>query len=133
MKRYDDIYAGGIQGTDQLDPADSLAGEIGEDPLDVGYSPPERESVATRWGNTLEEVRQGESLAAHLAEEEPEFCDRDLDEIDEDPQAGRLVVPDGGAYGDVGRADIAEIAPDVGRRGWAVSAGEGAMHVVDGQ
>src|SRR5664279_5133248 len=100
MSRRDDIYVGAIQGSDQLDPADSLAGEIGEDPLDAGYSPPDRQPVATRWGNTLDELRQGESLAAHLAEEEPDVCEDDLDQIDQDPRAGRLVAPDEGAHED---------------------------------
>ena len=130
MSRHDDIYVGAIQGSDQLDPADSLAGEIGEDPLDAGYSPPDRQPVATRWGNTLDELRQGESLAAHLAEEEPDVCEDDLDQIDQDPRAGRLVAPDEGAHED---SESEEIARDVGRAGWASSAEEAAMHIIDGQ
>ncbi len=129
MTRRDDIYAGGYQGHDQLDPAESLTGEIGEDPLDAGYSPPDREPVATRWGNTLDEVRRGESLDQHLAEEEPDIDESILDEVDEEERAGRLVDP---SYGAVQDYEAAEIATDVGRAGWASSAEEAAMHIVEG-
>jgi hypothetical protein len=130
MGRRDEIYEGGFQGYDQLDPADSLTGEIGEDPLDAGYSPPDREPVATRWGNTVDEIRRGESLDQHLAEEEPDITELDLDEVDEEPRAGRLVAPDEGAHNaEEGR----EWARDAGRAGWASSAEEAAMHIVEGQ
>ena len=128
MARHDDIYEGSIEGSDQLDPADSLTGEIGQDPLDAGYSPPDREPTATRWGNTVDEIIHGESLEARLAEEVPEFCEDDLDSADEEPRAGRLVSPDGGAYEHYeGQA----FAADVGRAGWASSAEEAAMHIVE--
>jgi hypothetical protein len=132
MSRRDDIYVGGFQGYDQLDPADSLAGEIGEDPLDAGYTLPDRPPAATRWGNTVDEVRRGESVEQHLEEEEPEGADddtdEDVDELDEDARAGRLVAPDEGAHG----VDQSELtAQDVGRAGWAASAEEAAMHIVE--
>jgi len=128
MGRHDDIYEGFIQGTNQLDPADSLAGEIGEDPLDAGYSPPDREPVATRWGNSVDELIRGESLDARLAQEQPDVSEDDLDEIDRDQRAGRLVAPDEGAHDDV---KIQAIATDVGRAGWASSAEEAAMHIIE--
>jgi len=128
MSRHDDIYEGFIQGTNQLDPADSLAGEIGEDPLDAGYSPPDREPVATRWGNSVDELIRGESLDARLAQEQPDVSEDDLDEIDRDQRAGRLVAPDEGAHDDV---KIQAIATDVGRAGWASSAEEAAMHIIE--
>jgi len=128
MARHDDIYEGFIEGTDQLDPADSLTGEIGEDPFDAGYSPPDRSSAATRWGNTEEEVLHGEPLEARLAEEVPEFSEADLDAADEDPRAGRLVSPDEGANE---HYESQAFAQDVGRAGWASSAEEAAMHIVE--
>lgn len=86
MSGREEIYVGAFQASAQLDPAESLAGEIGDDPLDAGYSPPEREPVATRWGNTVDEQLRGESLDQHLAEEEPDVSDDDLDEADQDPR-----------------------------------------------
>lgn len=130
MGRREDIYEGGFQAYDQLDPADSLTGEIGDDPLDAGYSPPDRQPIATRYGTTLDEMRRGESLDQHLAEEEPDFCEDDLDEVDEEPRAGRLIGPHDGAYPD---EDGEAIASDMGRAGWASSAEEAAMHIVEGQ
>jgi hypothetical protein len=130
MNQREDLYAGGFQAHDQLDPADSLAGDIGDDPLDAGYSPPERDPAATRWGTTLDEQRRGESLAQHLAEEEPEVCEQDLDEVDEDARAGRLVASEDET--DVAR-DFQLIGHDVGRAGWASSAEEAAMHIVQGE
>jgi hypothetical protein len=127
MNRDEEIYVGGFQASDQLDPAESLAGEIGDDPLDAGYSPPEREPVATRWGNTGEEQLRGESLEQHLAEEEPDISEDDLDTFDPYPRVGRLVAPDEGAH------PIEEgqfVASDLGPAGWASSAEEAAMHIV---
>jgi len=126
--RHDDIYEGFIDGTDQLDPADSLAGEIGEDPLDAGYSPPDREPVAIRRGSSTDEFGYTASLEARLAMEEPEISEDDLDEVDEEPRAGRLVAPDEGAHGD---DESQAIARDVGRAGWASSAEEAAMHIIE--
>lgn len=127
MSGRDEIYVGGFQGSDQLDPAESLAGEIGDDPLDAGYSPPEGEPVATRCGSTGDEQLRGESLAQHLAEEEPDFSEEDLDEFDQYPRVGRLVAPDEGAHPvEEGQA----IASDLGPAGWASSAEEAAMHIV---
>jgi hypothetical protein len=121
MRRRDDIYAGSVEGTNQLDPADSLAGEIGADPLDAGYSPPDREPAATRWGSTEYEVIHGESLDQRLAEDEPDISEDLLDEFDSEPRAGRLVAID---------EDSPGAARDVGRAGWAATAEEAAMHVI---
>jgi hypothetical protein len=124
MSGSGDIYAGVIDGSDQLDPADSLTGQIGEDPLDAGYSPPDREPIATRWGNTVDELLRGESLAAHLAEEEPEVSEQDLDEFDQEPRAGRLV-----AVAEDAQDDGELIGRDAGAAGWASSAEEAAIHI----
>jgi hypothetical protein len=133
MPRRDEIYVAGYQGRDQLDPADSLAGELGEDPLDAGYSPPDREPAGLRVRITDAECWRRESLDERLAEEEPDASDDEPDpDIDVDhrsPQerAGRLVAPDEGALED---SEPLEIARDVGRAGWAASAEEAAMHLV---
>jgi hypothetical protein len=125
MTESDDLYVGAIVDRDQADPSDTLTGDNTEDPLDAGYSPPERESHSWR-GDTAEEARAGESLDRHLAEEEPDITDDDIDE--EQPRAGRLVAPDEGAH-PVEEKD--EIAKDVGRAGYAASAEEAAVHIVD--
>ena len=125
MTESDDLYVGAIVDRDQADPSDTLTGDNTEDPLDAGYSPPERESRSWR-GDTAEEARAGESLDRHLAEEEPDITADDIDE--EQPRAGRLVAPDEGAH-PVEEKD--EIATDVGRAGYAASAEEAAVHIVE--
>jgi hypothetical protein len=125
MTESDDLYAGAIVDRDQADPSDTLTGDNTEDPLDAGYSPPERESHAWR-GDTVDEARAGESLDQQLAEEEPDISEDDVDP--EEPRAGRLVAPDEGAH-PVEEKD--EIATDVGRAGYAASAEEAAVHIVE--
>jgi hypothetical protein len=133
MPERDEIYVGGYQDRDQLNPADSLAGELGEDPLDAGYSPPDREPAGLRRRTTDAEQWQRESLDERLAEEEPETGDdepgQDIDIDRRTPQqrTGRLVAPDEGGLDD---DEPLEIARDVGRAGWAASAEEAAMHLV---
>jgi uncharacterized protein DUF5709 len=126
MSESDDLYVGGIAGNDQVDPSESLTGDNTEDPLEAGYQPPERESHSWR-GDTAEEAREGESLDRHLAEEEPEVWDTDVDDVEPDERTGRLVAPDEGAHEDT-EAD--EVATDVGRAGSASTAEEAAMHVI---
>jgi len=126
--RKDDIYEGFLEGSDQLDPADSLTGQIGEDPLDAGYSPPDREPVATRWSSTEEDILHGPSLDVRLSAEEPDIAEDTLDTYDENPRAGRLVSPDEGAHS---HDESQAIASDVGRAGWASTAEEAAMHIVE--
>ena len=125
MSESDDLYVSPVIGSDQVDPADSLTGDNTEDPLDAGYSPPERESHSWR-GDTAGEASEGESLDDKLAEEEPDLGEADLAAADEQPRAGRLVAPDEGAHPDVEKD---EIATDVGRAGEAASAEEAAMHI----
>jgi hypothetical protein len=128
MRRHDEIYVAGYQGYDQLDPADSLAGEIGEDPLDAGYSPPDREPAAIKHPLSEDDEWRGESLDERLAEEEPEFSEADLDLADQEDRAGRLVDP---SEGGLGSYESMEIATDVGRAGWGASAEEAAMHIIE--
>jgi hypothetical protein len=111
------------------------------DPLDEGYSPPEKWSAGQRYGNTPLEESLGESLDQRLEQEEPEpdpyvvaeteDLDADVDKPDAevgDLRAGRLVAPDEGAHTDVER-DL--VAQDVGIDGAAAGAEEAAMHIID--
>lgn len=127
MTDSDDTYVGGIEAESQLDPSEALTGDNTNDPLDAGYSPPERASHSWR-GDTAEEASEGESLDQHLAEEEPEVWDNDEDDVEPEPRAGRLVAPDEGAHE---RLESDEVAEDVGRAGYASSAEEAAVHIVD--
>ena len=126
----DDLYEGGFQGHDQVDPSESLTGDNTEDPLDAGYSPPDREPHNLRAARTTEEEYEGESLDELLAEEEPDVTEQDVLAADADPRAGRLVAPDEGAHPD---EEAEEIATDVGRDGYAASAEEAAVHIEDEQ
>ena len=119
-----------------LDASDTLEGNPGDDPLDTGYEPPDKWSAGERFGNTLAEEREGESLDQLLAEEEPEpdpYAARDEDDdedaplgVDEpDRRSGRLVAEDEGAHSDT-EADL--VARDVGIDGGAASAEEAAVH-----
>ena len=119
---------------------DSLVDDRGlAEPLDEGYSPPEKWSVAEGFGNTPYEESIGESFDQRLAQEEPE-ADVDLPEPDEQSEsaiddgevgrvrAGRLVATDLG-FGEDTEKDL--IGIDVGIDGAAASADEAAMHIVD--
>jgi hypothetical protein len=123
--------AADASGDYQLTPSDTLTGDDELDPLDVGYSPPDREPRATRYGTTDDEESRGESLADKLAEEEPDISDAPVDEDysydDADSIAGRLVAPDEGAHGDF---ESDAIASDGGAIG-GESAEEAAIHVIE--
>jgi hypothetical protein len=136
VSESDDLYVAGFEGNDQLDPSETLTGDNTEDPLDAGYSPPDYEPHATRFGTTAEEQLEGESLDQLLAEEEPDIAaddrpwadDYDVEDSAPDPRAGRLVAPDEGAHGD---QEADEVASDVGRSGGAASAEEAAVHIIE--
>ena len=69
-----------------LDPEDALDGNPGDDPLDAGIIPADRWSAGERFGTTLAEEREGESLDQLLAEEVPDPDPYAEDEAD--PEAG---------------------------------------------
>ncbi len=105
------------------------------EPLDEGYSPPEKWSVAQGYGNTPLEEQTGESLDQRLRQEEPEPDPYDAaaqaredvsGEVGED-RAGRLVAEDEGTHEDTEKDLVAE---DVGIDGAAASADEAAVHVI---
>ncbi|MGI8878981.1 MAG: DUF5709 domain-containing protein [Jatrophihabitans sp.] len=116
---------------------DTLSGQAPDEDAETDYSPPDFEPKSTRYGTTELEQLEGESLDQKLAEEEPDVGTTELgsDELSEDseddaedPRAGRLVAPDEGAHGD---AESDEVAEDVGPAGYASSAEEAAVHVID--
>jgi hypothetical protein len=119
---------------------DSLTDDRGlAEPLDEGYSPPEKWSVAEGFGNTPYEEAVGESLDQRVAQEEPEpdpYVQAELEDADPDTnldgdpadaRAGRLVAPDEGLGEDVDKELVAE---DVGIDGAGASAEEAAVHEI---
>jgi hypothetical protein len=125
-----------------LDAEDTLEDEGVGDPLDRGWSPPERPWAVEHSGVTAAERLQGETLDQRLAEETPDLAPADGDGIGDCDgtdgelldnevgamRSGRLVAPDEGAHED---EESALIATDVGIDGAAASAEEAAMHIVD--
>jgi hypothetical protein len=107
----------------QLDTADTLVGPAGDvDPLDAGYSPPDRPYALDDDGLTVAGQQEGETLDRRLAREQPEEMPVDLD------RAGRLADPE--QSGGMDRVDGLE-GQDVGIDGGAASAEEAAVHIVD--
>jgi hypothetical protein len=132
---------------------DSLVDDRGlAEPLDEGYSPPEKWSAGQGYGNTPLEESTGESLDQRVEQEvaEPDPYEQAADEAErgdlaplvaeENPsadeleadadgeRAGRLVAPDEGLRTDTEK-DL--VADDVGIDGAAAGAEEAAVHVVD--
>lgn len=143
-----------VDDEDQPGAEDTLDDRGLADPLDEGYSPPEKPLGVDKFGTTFEEERTGETLDMRLAQEVPDpnlaFDDplRDRDEEnDDDPdseraedegfrgddevgdrRAGRLVDPDHGVGPDREKDLVGE---DVGIDGAGASAEEAAVHVVE--
>ncbi|MFF4438524.1 DUF5709 domain-containing protein [Streptomyces sp. NPDC001621] len=125
-----------------LDVEDTLDFDGVADPLDRGWSPPERPWAVDHVGVTAAERQAGETLDQRLAEETPDPAVPDDDGIGDcngsdgelldnevgNFRSGRLVAPDEGAYED---EEEALVATDVGIDGAAASAEEAAMHIVD--
>jgi hypothetical protein len=125
-----------------LDAEDTLIDDGVDDPLDRGWSPPERPWAVEHTGVTAAEGHVGESLDQRLAEELPDLSVPDGDDIGDcqgtdgelldnevgNLRSGRLVAPDEGAHED---EESALVATDVGIDGAGASAEEAAMHVVD--
>ncbi|CAN5531761.1 DUF5709 domain-containing protein [soil metagenome] len=116
---------------------DSLVSDRGlTEPLDEGYSPPEKWSVAEGYGNTPLEEELGETLDQRLAQEEPEedpyvAAAEDTENVGCEvgtERAGRLVDEDEGLGPDV---DSEMIGEDVGIDGAGASAEEAAVHIVE--
>ncbi|GAB2964348.1 MULTISPECIES: DUF5709 domain-containing protein [Streptomyces] len=125
-----------------LDAEDTLVADGVDDPLDRGWSPPERPWAVEHTGVTAAERLRGETLDQRLAEELPDITSVDGDGLGDaqdtdgelldnevgDLRSGRLVAPDEGAHED---EESGLIATDVGIDGAAASAEEAAMHIVD--
>jgi hypothetical protein len=123
---------------------DSLVDDRGlAEPMDEGYSPPEKYSAGQGWGNTPLEEELGETIDQRLTQELPEpdpyeeaeaMSIDQLEGIDEperevgDGRAGRIVEPDEGVHVDT-EGDL--VAEDAGIAGAAASAEEAAVHVID--
>jgi hypothetical protein len=112
---------------DQLEEQRSLVDRGVEDPLDEGYSPPERYSQLIREGEheTLDERLEDEipEPDPYASEEEEVLDDGEVGE----ERAGRLVEPNEGIGPDV-ESDL--VGTDVGIDGGAASAEEAAVHIV---
>jgi hypothetical protein len=126
----DSVYEGGdpVGDTDDLDPVESLTGDDPDESMQTGYSPPDREPHNLRDAPTPFEESQGPSLDERLSEEVPDVTEDDIFGADADPRAGRLVAPDEGAHAD---EEADEIATDVGPAGYASSAEEAAVHIIE--
>ncbi len=126
----DTVYEGGdaVDDTEDLDPIEALTGDDPDEVMQTGWNPPDREPHSLRDAPTPFEEREGESLDQKLAEEEPDITEDDITLDDEEPRAGRLVAPDAG-FGEDREAE--EIAEDVGPAGYASSAEEAAIHIVE--
>lgn len=106
------------------------------EPLDEGYSPPERWSPAEKYGNTPLEEELGETLDQRLAQEipEPDPYEQAANEAEHvegevgNERTGRLVAEDEG-LGEDTEKDL--VADDIGINGGAASAEEAAMHTID--
>jgi hypothetical protein len=126
----DSVYEGGdaVDDTDDLDPIEALTGDDPDEAMQTGYNPPDREPYNLRHVPTAFEELEGESLDEKLSEEEPDVSPDDVAFDDEQPRTGRLVAPDEGAHSD---EEKDEVASDVGPAGYASSAEESAVHVLN--
>ncbi|MEY9989497.1 hypothetical protein ABIE67_001529 [Streptomyces sp. V4I8] len=142
----DDVYQPDAsdqrEDTGLLDAEDTLESDGVDDPLDRGWSPPDRPLAVEHTGVTAAERHQGETLDQRLAEEQPDLAAPDGDGLGDAEgtdgelldnevgalRSGRLVAPDEGAHED---EESALVATDVGIDGAAASAEEAAMHIVD--
>ena len=125
-----------------LDAEDTLESDGVSNPLEGGWSPPERPWAVEHVGVTAAEGHDGETLDQRLAEEVPDITvpdgdgigdwpDGDGEPLDDevgDARSGRLVAPDEGAHED---EENGLVATDVGIDGAAASAEEAAVHIVD--
>jgi hypothetical protein len=127
MSEYPNEVPDESEQLDVLDPQQSLIDRGVDDPLDEGYSPPERYSQLIREG-------EHETLDERLEDEIPEpdpYAPQDEEILDDgevgDERAGRLMEPNEGLGPDE-ESDLVGI--DVGIDGGAASAEEAAVHVV---
>lgn len=129
-EEFGDGIPEGSEQLDQLQRADSLIDRGVDDVLDEGYIAPDNWSPAQGYGNTPEEMRQGETIEQRVRQEIPEPTP-DLEHWNPNNEkrevgserAGRLMHVQGS-----GREDT--LGVDVGISGGAASAEEAAMHII---
>ncbi|WP_243056759.1 DUF5709 domain-containing protein [Nocardioides sp. SR21] len=98
------------------------------DPLDRGYSPPEKWSAGQGYGNTPWEEEHRETIDQRIGQEEPDVDPYDdAADLPDDDQVGDLRA--GRLVGTTGSDEFA--ADDVGIDDGAASAEEAAIHVVE--
>lgn len=135
---YEEVGAERDIEVDQLQPSDTLINRGVDDALDEGIIAPDNYSPAQTYGNTAREMREGETLAMRMKQEEPEKTTidslEDWNPLKERRQvgsrrAGRLIGHAGGhdAIDDEKEA----VGSDVGLAGGAACAEEAAMHIID--
>ncbi|MFF4160223.1 DUF5709 domain-containing protein [Streptomyces sp. NPDC001678] len=123
-----------------LDLENALDGDLLDEVLDAGYSPPERPLGVGHHGTTAREQRERESLDQRLAEEVPDITMPDGDGIGDQPGGDGEPIDEEVGDARAGRltATIDAMPPrrndvfarDVGIDGGAASAEEAAMHIV---
>ncbi|MDT0449693.1 DUF5709 domain-containing protein [Streptomyces hesseae] len=123
-----------------LDLQNALDGDLLDEVLDEGYSPPEKPLGVGHHGTTAREQRERESLDQRLAEEVPDIAMPDGDGIGDQPGGDGEPIDDEVGDARAGRltATIDAMPPrrndvfarDVGIDGGAASAEEAAMHIV---
>lgn len=151
--REDDLGSYSVDAEDQLQPEDTLDGS--QDPLDRGYTPPDRLHGSLAWGTTAEEQAQDETIEQRIRQEvpdpdtaygapdnesglddEPQFVggdDPDAIPAEQDflgsegQRVGRLVAPDEGLGEDTESDAIAREGSPTSQD----SPEEAAMHYVD--
>lgn len=123
---------------DQLQRGDTLVDRGVDDVLDEGYTAPEHWSVAQGHGNTLREMREGQTFDERLRQETPDIDpDKPLEKWNPGGEkrevgsrrAGRLVDANHGYPGADREAEA--VADEVGIDGGAAPAEEAAVHVID--
>ncbi|WP_454049666.1 DUF5709 domain-containing protein [Cellulomonas sp. Marseille-Q8402] len=122
--------ATGTEGDDNQLPGEDTMSDRGVDPLDEGFTLPERPRPAvSHWGETAWEESRGETLDQRVAQEEPDVWDADPapDAGREPDRAGRLTEDDDAV--EAGGND--QFAVDAGIDGGAAGAEEAAVHIVD--
>lgn len=122
---------------DQLESDRTLIDRGLRDTLEEGYIPPDHWSAGEGFGNTVAEMREGETLSQRIKQEEPERLEVDTavdsETLDDREvghrRAGRLVDANQGYPGIDREPQL--IGNDVGIDGAAASAEEAAMHIID--
>src|SRR3954449_6229234 len=145
-----------VDDEDQPGAEDFLDDRGVNDPLDEGYSPPEKPRAVESFGTTFEEAREGETLEQRIAQEEPDPAMEVEDPLadkpegssdDEDHDDPDSVIDEDEGFGldpEIGdaragrlvdldegvRADTEKdlVGQDVGIDGGAASAEEAAVH-----